>query len=139
MRGKMGTVTIYFNLTGIGVPAFIVKGSGGPSCIQFQATGDVLALNGRVVPNASVAQRTPSASRPEFIVRTGPNNADVVALFPTDDNYLYIKGSVEEHVSGLSANPAKRELLIRGSDGSVQSLIDEDGNLKMRGTLFQSF
>ena len=57
----------------------------------------------------------------------------VVRRICVDSGSVCFKGSVQKELANLTAEPAKSELVIKNASGVVQSLIDEDGNLKMRG------
>ena len=58
---------------------------------------------------------------------------------PFDSGNVYLKGTVQEEVANLTADPAKSELVIKDASGVVQSLIDENGNLKMRGKMRRNY
>ena len=88
---------------------------------------------GTLFPSASPSNLTPSSSEKEFILRNGAGQ--VVARASAQSGNLYIKGSVVPSVSNLTSDSTKQELVIRNSLGQVVSLIDENGQMKLRGVV----
>ena len=104
--------------------------------LQFRADGTVY-LSGDVIENASIGELTPQADQHEFIVRTGPDADNVVARFsPEEGGTLYLKGTVYPADANLTADPNLREFVVK-ANGVVQSLIDQNGNLKRRGSFWR--
>jgi hypothetical protein len=112
------------------VQGFLVRKSpSGDAILRFEEDGNVVVA-GTLYTGASVANLTPT-SQHEFLVRNAAGQVVARASAQTGD--LYIKGSKSENQSSLTSSPSVQELVIRSSTGQVQSLIDENGNLKMRG------
>lgn len=91
-----------------------------------------MVVAGTLFTGASAANRAPTSER-EFIVRN--STGEVVARASAQTGNFYIKGGSFPNQSTLTASTATQELLIRNAAGQVQSLIDENGNLKMRGNV----
>jgi hypothetical protein len=51
---------------------------------------------------------------------------------------MYIKGSLYENQAALAESPAKSELVIKDSAGSVLAIIDESGDFYLKGKLTQN-
>ena len=73
---------------------------------------------------------------PELIVKQGDT---FLLRMPFYYPHVHLKGTVQEEVANLTADPAKSELVIKDASGVVQSLIDENGNLKMRGKMRRNY
>ncbi len=114
------------------VEGFLVRKSNGDAILRFEEDGNVVVA-GTLFTGASAANRTPSPTEREFIVRNSAG--EVVARASAQTGNIYIKGGSFPNQSSLTASSATQELVIRSSTGQVQSLIDENGNLKMRGNV----
>lgn len=119
------------------VSAFTIRNGEGSELLQFQSDGDVLVMRGVVVENASAAQMTPSSTRAEWMLKLGATG--ILALLNPDDGNFYIKGAVVAQQGDLSDNPNIAEFVLRDAQGTTLALIDSQGNLRLRGRLYQNY
>ena len=110
-------------------PAFSIKDGSGRDIVQFRSNGDMIVLRGVLTENRSQSALTPDSSIREFIVKT--DSAYLVRV-RADTGHMRIKGNLFENQTNLSEDPNKKELVIR-TQSEVVAIIDEDGNLKLRG------
>jgi len=114
---------------------FIVRGDDGRPLVQFQADGNTLMLEGELTESASAGQLAPTPTR-GFILRDSSNA--VVARIDPDTGDFYIKGTKSENQSALSSSAASELIVRRASDDTTQIILDENGNLKLRGEVYKA-
>ena len=68
----------------------------------------------------------------EFIVR---RESEILARVDGADGNMYIRGQLYEGVTDLDENPSESELVITSGE-DVVALIDEEGNIKLRGHVY---
>ncbi len=109
--------------------------AGGATLCTFTDTGNLVLGSGWVVENARLHQWTselsPRDDVKEFIVRSG---STVVAVLDERRGNIYLRGGLEEEVVNLQAS-ALDELRINNSYGTLQAVITENGDLRIRGTV----
>lgn len=97
---------------------------------EFRLNGDVVLYKGLLLVEQLPGALAPQSSS-ELIVRHGSAN---IARLDFAFGHLRIKGSLSTGQSTLSPTSAK-ELVIK-SPTQVLAIIDENGNLKVRGQVF---
>lgn len=110
---------------------FGVKDDQGTWLLQMDDRGDVYVLKGSIYTYASLANRTPSPSIREFLVKDP--SGEVVARLRSDTGNLYLKGTTV-YAGGLTHENQTREFVVKR--GLTWSLTDQNGNLKYRRWLF---
>ena len=121
-------------------PAFVVKDSSGKELMRFVENGNVLLMGegtgSRVNQSFTDWQSLglPSTSSAAFIVQQLDGNGDPAykAVLTAGGN-LYLSGVVHDPAPDLAQPTSGAAFVVKSKDGTVQSLIDDGGNLSFRG------
>ena len=113
--------------------AFVVRDAAGEELVRFASTGNVIVLRGTVTAGAEAEAVIDEKAviSPSFIVRNA--DEDPVAVVNPDGN-VYVAGVVSQREQDL-AEPAEQTAFIVRDAEQVLSLIDDEGDLKLRGQL----
>jgi len=108
----------------------LVRDAAGAGLVRFASTGSVIVLKGEIHENTSNWDGIGEAN--SFIVR---NHSGAKQAVVTPEGDVYLAGEVDE-LEGDLACPAEgaTAFIVRDAE-QVLALIDEEGNLKLRGQL----
>jgi len=111
----------------------VVRDTAGAELVRFSSTGNVIVLKGTVTAGAEAQAVIDEKAliSPSFIVRNADD--DPVAVVNTDGN-VYVAGEVSQREESLTEPTEQTAFIVRDAE-QVLSLIDDEGNLKLRGEL----
>lgn len=127
-EGKIFLNTIGFSTT---LASFIMKNNL-LNVIRFDDDGSVTLKNQLQQNHAN----PPVSGSDEFVFKD--RNGNVIAVINLESGNMFIKGSLFQNQPTLSPQSLSSDFVVRGSDGSVISYIDEFGNFYLKGILTEN-
>ena len=107
----------------------MVRDVAGEPLLRFAATGDIVLHKGELVVGQGVP--SPNSNVEEFIIRDSLGTP--VALLDGNTGDVHVAGIVTQGAPTPQRAPGTSAFVIRDASQNVQSLIDSDGNLQLRG------